>query len=792
MIAINSRGQVCHGTGGGWASVDNVPFHRGGVAGWIDDDTVLFANGDDPFGSDWPASSYHVPTKTTTRLLGETGMNHGYASNAGHWAIWWGTPLTTGGIGRGGLWASTGLHLPAAGLMGMGPDGSMAYKPDYQSGGPTQVREVNRTEWTLTPNHAYSLQLLGQKRAVFVDTGTGLTFLNLPTPLTLMPGGASGFKAAYVNGQWWIAYYSERRAQVILHPFNELVGYAISRPGDAWFNLRVLTGGLIYVPWSSKEGEQPGEMTLDDSVMFDVTADPRMPLFVPDSAPPHTDAPHTDVAPPPIIVKPKVTVLKWDALMKAGVHWHAKFQVNVPSTIDVSKNVKDQLVIAAWDEHDTDTTAPRQLTVEGPEETTEPPDPPNPEPPPMSILPRFLYSPSIGSRDVAEVFNNMNNLQGVEAYAMPVQHILTDEPTDQIGPNTYPHLVALGFFQKLKDAGIHLIVEKGSIKPYDCQAKNGIADLQKSYQRVRDAGGIVFAYAMDEPLTANQWPVEQGGCHQTLDMCADAVANYIHAIHDIDPEILVGWWEAWPEVSFDDQRRFLQLLLDRNALPDYSIPDVFWDHTTDAKAKAFFDAWQHECDKFGLALCCSVNSTKDPIDPDQAHYNNLITLAKRIYALKPDVAHVITAAWASRQQDDPTHKTQNVPNCLGPAGMIQTHHDVTAIFGDVSPEPPPTGEDMKSTTILDLPPLAVKEVRPGDSGVFSLILADDPSDKNQPPGATYSMQPGGKDGFRPNDGSPVEDYQPGQYEKCTVDGNLATFCPAGEYFSRWFVRVGGL
>jgi hypothetical protein len=312
----------------------------------------------------------------------------------------------------------------------------------------------------------------------------------------------------------------------------------------------------------------------------------------------------------------------------------------------------------------------------------------------------------------------------------------------------------------------------GSIKPYDCQAKNGIRDAQKAYQRVTEEGGLIAAFAADEPLTANQWPIDQGGCHQSLDACANAFADWSQAIRDLGP-IAIILLEAWPNVSFTDIQVFLQLLKDRNALPDGFVPDIFWEMTTTENAARFIRACQHECDKFGIFLGCFVNSTKDPIPTDQMHYANLMTLGSKIQAIHPEVAHVYVAAWAHRMSPDPTHATQNVPNCLGEFGMIQTYHDVSAVFEI------PGGEDMKSTTMIDRPPIAVKQVKAvaGQSGLFTLVLTDDRVYSCQPPdGADDDRDPGTE----------------GSYEKCTVDGNLATFCPDGEYFSRWFVRVGGL
>ena len=74
--------------------------------------------------------------------------------------------------------------------------------------------------------------------------------------------------------------------------------------------------------------------------------------------------------------------------------------------------------------------------------------------------------------------------------------------------------------------------------------------------------------------------------------------------------------------------------------------------------------------------------------------------------------------------------------------------------------------------------VAVKTVKsvPNHAGVSVLILPND---------EVYSMQPDGTDGVRP----PGAD---GSYERCRVSGNLATFQPDTEYYTRAFVVVADL
>lgn len=83
--------------------------------------------------------------------------------------------------------------------------------------------------------------------------------------------------------------------------------------------------------------------------------------------------------------------------------------------------------------------------------------------------------------------------------------------------------------------------------------------------------------------------------------------------------------------------------------------------------------------------------------------------------------------------------------------------------------------------------LAVKDVKAtGDPGVCTLILADyiDGQGKLHID-EVFSQQPDGSAGTRPSGTA-------GAYERCTVNGNVASFKPNGKYFTRAFVKVAGL
>jgi len=754
VIAINSRGDFCHGVGGGYFNINNVAIRPGGSGGWIDDDHAALADGTD----DWKVAVYDVPTGQVTRGHPEYPagvVTTDIKAGGGVYASW---------PGVGGVLASTGWTYPDSGLLGVGPDGAIAYKPSYQSGGPSRVRERDGSEWQLTPNHPYDLQLLGQHRALFNDTVLGFTVLGIPMPERLP--GANWFPHAFLlEGQWWFGCQNER-AGVIAHPFdNPHRGYVIVPPGiNAWPSFRALDRYTLLCVWSNSEAEQAGQLT---PRLFDVRTDALVDIIQVDPKPP--DPP--DPPQPPPLVAPEIEVLHYDRLIKAGVPWHVKFTTGKQDTVDVSKDAKDQLHVVAWNAAGTDETAlTRQLTVEGPEA---PPEPPEPTPTPPGGLGRFWLQPNIGSVDQAQILDDPSRLDAVDVVAIPVQQILTDDPTAQLGPNTYPNLYAAGFFSKLPKP---LVVEMGSVKDGDCQAEGNIRGMQDAVVRVAEAGGAIAGFSADEPITNSR------DCQQSLEATADGHAAWTHAVRALG--LVVIYLEAWPAVPLADVETFFHLLEARDALPDIYHPDTDWERAEEERKdpEQFIRDAQALAEKFGIVFGVFVNSTVDPIATDPEHHQNLLDLAERIVRVLPTAAQVHVAAWATR---DGTVATQNVPNNLGPAGLLDTFGQVHARFVDTPPpEPPEPGDDMLYATLIeptkDRGPVVVKEVKPvaGEKGVYTLILPDDLVFSLQPPDGTDDTRPAGT---------------AGQYERCTVSGNAATFRPTPDLvFVRFFSLVAGL
>jgi hypothetical protein len=298
MSSINGRRDVGHGVGGGNASINNVAFRvPGGWAGWPSDEEAFFADG----VNGWVPALYNQDTKDFRVCFPEghplfgVGMNSGFAGG-GVWAGWAGLPDWDD---RRGLFTSTGLHLPDAGLMAVGPDGALGFKPSYQSYGPVMVLEKAGQErvaaaggspaalaalepqlraeglyWQLSALSGADYQLLGQGRAIW-QYGQQIQVFGIPHPVQL--GAAYGPRAHEIDGRWWVSYFSTVGG-IILHPFDELIGYTVVQPGvDCWHSARSFGSEVLFALFAS-EAEQNGWLRL---ALVNTAIDPRKPLQPP-------------------------------------------------------------------------------------------------------------------------------------------------------------------------------------------------------------------------------------------------------------------------------------------------------------------------------------------------------------------------------------------------------------------------------------------------------------------------------------------------------------------------------
>ena len=365
---------------------------------------------------------------------------------------------------------------------------------------------------------------------------------------------------------------------------------------------------------------------------------------------------------------------------------------------------------------------------------------------------RFWYGPNIGSKDMVQLFDDPAVLTGINVFGLVTENILNLGTA--IGPNTFEALQANHAFQKLKQGGIALCIEGASLSDLEVVPK------------IRDVKGEVTFFSYSEPLTyAHGLPYA-------------AVLDKVVIFHQEAALLGVGMGllEAWPATDMATITRFIDDLVTRGAKPPYFHLDTDYNRATNEgkdTAAAIRQA-RATCDTHGILFGLFVNSTKDPIPTDAQHAANVKALAVKIHGLMPDLPQVHLAAWAQRVKGGP----QDVPNNFGAYGLLQSFHDVTTIFGGITPDPEPEGLDMLSNFSDPLKEvIAVKTVKPvAGSKLSTWVLPND---------AVYSCQPGGGYGERP---AGTE----GAWEKNRTNGNMGTFFVDGKYYTKCFCLVDGL
>lgn len=298
MSSINGVRQVGHGVGGGNASIDNIPFSLPGAwGGWTNDRYGFFADGTDG----WVAAIHdHVTGQSWRAISDRTNPQFGAGWNTGYaggdvWAAWLGSGKQDP---QRGLFTSTGLHFPDAGLLGVGPRGELGFKPDYLSIGPSLVLAqegqwriagagggpeayaalaadlgAQGLLWQLSEGTAQDLCLLGGQPAIWRE-GQQIRVHGLPQPLQL--GQAWWPRAYLIAGRWWLSYFSSVGG-IILHPFDELKGVTIVPPGvSMWHSARSFGPEVVFALFPS-EAEQNGWL-LEPLTIINTETAPLKPL----------------------------------------------------------------------------------------------------------------------------------------------------------------------------------------------------------------------------------------------------------------------------------------------------------------------------------------------------------------------------------------------------------------------------------------------------------------------------------------------------------------------------------
>lgn len=259
MPKLNSKGEWCAGIGGSTVSYQGqvIATPAAGSASWIDDTHIIYQQCDGDV-----CRLYIYDTTTGQIAIAANRGANSIAAGGKVWAAW---------LAGYGLYASTGLYLPDAGLITVGrSDGAIGYKKVYQSDGPYYAKETDGSEWLITQTLG-QLQLLGNQEACWTADSTIHTTEGVPTPI--IENWNYGMRMVLVNNtQWWVLYASSATGCYVAHPAENPGGPIAIHPelSEQQFGFdAVAVGSIIHYVFATNEGESPESVvkgTIDTGV----------------------------------------------------------------------------------------------------------------------------------------------------------------------------------------------------------------------------------------------------------------------------------------------------------------------------------------------------------------------------------------------------------------------------------------------------------------------------------------------------------------------------------------------
>lgn len=291
MPRMNRLGECVMGLTNGPVSIERATIaSNAGSSAWLNDSTVVYQQ-----GPPYLLMSYETATAARAQV-DDRGANELRACG-GRWAAW---------LGGVGLRTSWGLHLPAAGLLGLAPDGTLGIVADRQAGTGLALLRLDGSRLDL-PGSARHMHVIDRDTAVWSDYAGKLHAAGMPTPVTAAGEHAFEVRAAMHGGEWWVAYGTH--ARLLVHPARAAVGVEVVSRGGAFGPDMADVRGSLIVAWSIGIGELPGELR---KRRIDASVDALVDLS---AAVPPVDLPP---APQPLPPAPPLWFVVMKALGRSG------------------------------------------------------------------------------------------------------------------------------------------------------------------------------------------------------------------------------------------------------------------------------------------------------------------------------------------------------------------------------------------------------------------------------------------------------------------------------------------
>ena len=270
MPRLNHRGDVAAGVGGEIVSVNKavVAQPAGGTA-WVDDNTVVFGYG--PHG-DASYGTYACDAQGKNLLrVSDIAPSFNMDGGGGIWAG--GQAPKTGAF----VYTSTGQRYAGAGLMCVGPEGSVVVN-DYATGRNARIYRPDGTVVAI-PIVGRAFHMPDPNVIVYGTNDLKAAAWGKSAPKFV--SGAAVYSPRGIklpNGDWWICYYAEtgnNLGRVLLHPWDSTSGYVITDGFLAYRHDAVaLSQTSVAVTWAGNAGETPDSVV---KVIVDLTK-PRVEI----------------------------------------------------------------------------------------------------------------------------------------------------------------------------------------------------------------------------------------------------------------------------------------------------------------------------------------------------------------------------------------------------------------------------------------------------------------------------------------------------------------------------------
>jgi len=256
--------------------------------------------------------------------------------------------------------------------------------------------------------------------------------------------------------------------------------------------------------------------------------------------------------------------------------------------------------------------------------------------------------------------------------------IIDGDPKNELlgkecGPNTFPSFFDANAPQTLRDWGKDLAIEGGVVKAGDCDGTGYKAAALRAIARVRDCGGSVRYYCVDESLEA-----DRAHCKGGVDVVAETLADFIKTLRTEGTD--VGLIEGYPgrgnaggaKKKASDIQTLLEKLTEKDAKPAFLHMDVDrleFPHKTQRIPTnpvkddlwRLFSFCQENQIKFGVIIW--GNNPKD----DLSYQKDALILVDNLKAMGLDkIDRLIVQSWDDRQKPEEhgQNPQRHIPNAL--------------------------------------------------------------------------------------------------------------------------------